>query len=242
VSQVFGKTSLNPVGGTARSVLVASRLKAAAAVAAKFTICVSIGSIITALLFRLDARLISQPKRYDTERTSAQMLDFVRTVPEDFTRVKERRLPKKPPPPDKPPPPPKLRIANPDKMKTAQTDMDLPDIELGFGDGGGPYLGQWRRGQQGDLDSDVIPIVRIAPQYPREALVKGIEGWVELEFVINADGTVAKPVILSASPDKIFNRSAMRAILRWKFKPRFVDGRAVSRRGRQVIEFQLEEI
>jgi protein TonB len=72
--------------------------------------------------------------------------------------------------------------------------------------------------------------------------MKGIEGWVELEFVINSDGTVANPVILGAVPAQIFNRSAMRAILRWKFKPRFVDGRAVSRRGRQVIEYKLEEI
>ena len=238
---MFGKNSLNPVSGKAQLALVASRLKAVAAVAAKFTVCLSIGSIVAALLFRLDAELVSQPKRYDTDRTSAQMLDFVRTVPEDFTRVKERRLPKKPPPPDKPPPPPKLRVNNPDKMDSAPTDMDLPDIELGFG-GGGPYLGQWRGARQGDVDGDVIPIVRIAPQYPREALVKGIEGWVELEFVINSDGTVADPVILGAMPAKIFNRSAMRAILRWKFKPRFVDGRAVSRRGRQIIEYKLEEI
>ena len=239
---MFGKTSLNPVSGKAQLALAALRLKAAAAVAAKFTVCLSIGSIVAALLFRLDAHLVSQPKNYDTERTSVQMLDFVRTVPEDFTRFKERRLPKKPPPPDKPPPPPKLRINNPDNIDSAMTDMALPDIELGFGDGGGPYLGQWRGGRQGNVDSDVIPIVRIAPQYPREALMKGIEGWVELEFVINSDGTVANPVILGASPAQIFNRSAMRAILRWKFKPRFVDGRAVSRRGRQVIEYKLEEI
>jgi protein TonB len=239
---MFGKSSPNPVSGKVQLALVASRLKAAAAVAAKFTVCLSIGSIVAALLFRLDAELVSQPKHYDTKRTSVQMLDFVRTVPEDYTRFKERRLPKKPPPPDKPPPPPKLRVNNPDKMDSAQTDMDLPDIELGFGDGGGPYLGQWRGGRQGNVDSDVIPIVRIAPQYPREALMKGIEGWVELEFVINSDGTVTNPVILGASPAQIFNRSAMRAILRWKFKPRFVDGRAVSRRGRQIIEYKLEEI
>jgi protein TonB len=239
---MFAKSSSNPVSGKVQLALVASRLKAAAAVAAKFTVCLSIGSIVAALLFRLDAELVSQPKHYDTKRTSVQMLDFVRTVPEDYTRFKERRLPKKPPPPDKPPPPPKLRVNNPDKMDSAQTDMDLPDIELGFGDGGGPYLGQWRGGRQGNVDSDVIPIVRIAPQYPREALMKGIEGWVELEFVINSDGTVANPVILGAVPAQIFNRSAMRAILRWKFKPRFVDGRAVSRRGRQVIEYKLEEI
>ena len=39
----------------------------------------------------------------------------------------------------------------------------------------------------------------------------------------------------------MFNREALRAILRWKFKPRFIDGKPVDRRGRQVIEFKLDE-
>lgn len=221
--------------------IVASNLKVAAAAIAKFTVCVSIGTLIAALLFRLDAKLVSQPKRYDTALTNVQMLDFVRAVPEDFTRTKERVLPKKPEPPDKPPPPPKLRVTNQQKMNAGPINMDMPDIEMSFGDGGGPFIGQWRGNQQGTHDSDVVPIVRIAPQYPREALMKGIEGWVELEFVINADGTVADPVVIAAEPVRMFNHAAMRAILRWKFRPRFVDGQAISRRGRQVIEFQLED-
>jgi protein TonB len=221
--------------------LVASPLKVAAAAIAKFTICVSIGTLVAALLFRLDAKLISQPKHYDTTLSKVQMLEFVRTVPEDFTRTKERRLPKKPDPPDKPPPPPKLRVNQQQKMTSGPINVDIPDIEMGFGDGGGPFIGQWRGNQQGNLDSDVVPIVRIAPQYPREALMKGIEGWVELEFVISADGAVVDPQVIAAEPVRMFNNAAMRAILRWKFRPRFADGRAISRRGRQVIEFKLEE-
>ena len=60
-------------------------------------------------------------------------------------------------------------------------------------------------------------------------------------LVINPDGTVAKPNVTEADPPRIFNTSAMRAILRWKFKPRIVNGKPVSRRGVQVIEFKLEE-
>ena len=55
------------------------------------------------------------------------------------------------------------------------------------------------------------------------------------------DGTVADPNIMEAEPPRIFNTSALRAILRWKFKPRIVDGKPVPRRGVQVIEFKLEE-
>jgi len=231
----------NAIIDQAKPAIVATPLKVAAAAIAKFTICVSIGTFVAALLFRLDAKLISQPKRYDTNLSSVQMLDFVRAVPDDFTRTKERRLPKKPEPPKEPPPPPKLRVDQQQKITSGPVNVDIPDIEMSFGDGGGPFIGQWRGNQQSDLDSDVVPIVRIAPQYPREALLKGIEGWVKLEFVIEADGTVADPEVIAAEPIRMFNNAAMRAILRWKFRPRFVDGRAVSRRGSQTIEFKLEE-
>ncbi len=241
VRKVFVQTSPIAAVDEVKSPVAASRFKAVFAATTKFTICLIIGCVIAAALFRLDAHLVSQPKRYDTARTSIELLDFVRVTPEDYTRVKERQLPKKPPPPDRPPPPPKLRVNSPDKMQTAPVDAVFPDIEMGFGAGGGPYIGQWRSGQQADVDSDVMPIVRIAPQYPREALLKGLEGWVQVEFIINADGTVRDPVVLAAEPPRMFNREALRAILRWKFKPRFIDGKPVDRRGRQVIEFKLDE-
>jgi len=123
----------------------------------------------------------------------------------------------------------------------ATIDAALPDIEMNFGAGGGPYLGQWyaQSGPQ-QADSDVVPIVRIEPRYPREALLRGLEGWVQVEFTIDEDGRVSDAVVVAAEPKRIFDRSAVQAILRWKFKPRIVDGRPVDRRASQIIEFKLE--
>jgi hypothetical protein len=45
--------------------------------------------------------------------------------------------------------------------------------------------------------------------------------------------------VIAAEPPRIFNREAMRAILRWKFRPRIVDGQPVSREAEQVIEFKI---
>jgi protein TonB len=90
-------------------------------------------------------------------------------------------------------------------------------------------------------DGDVLPVVRIEPQYPREALVKGIEGWVRVEFVILEDGGVQSVEVLAAEPPGMFERNAVRAVMRWKFKPRIENGVAVRRRGAQTIEFQLIE-
>ena len=208
----------------------------------KFAVIVSLAGIVTTLLFKLDSALVSQPKNYDSALVGAKVVDFVRVEPEEYTRTKERRLPRKPPPPDRPPPPPKMRVNQPANVDMAAMNMDLPDIEMNFGSGGGPYLGQWYgHSNPGAPDSDVVPIVRISPQYPRQALLNGIEGWVQIEFTITPEGRVSDPVVVEAKPRGMFDRAAIQAILRWKFKPRYIDGQAITRRASQVIDFQLEE-
>jgi len=62
-----------------------------------------------------------------------------------------------------------------------------------------------------------------------------------VEFTITAIGTVQDPRVIDAEPARIFNREAIRAILKWKFKPRIVDGVAVDRRATQIIEFNLDD-
>jgi protein TonB len=75
--------------------------------------------------------------------------------------------------------------------------------------------------------------------YPRDAAISGIEGWVNVEFTITEVGTVKNPRVIDAEPGRIFNREAIRAILKWKFKPRVVEGVAVERRATQIIDFTL---
>ena len=82
--------------------------------------------------------------------------------------------------------------------------------------------------------------MRINPIYPRDAAMNGIEGWVKLEFTITETGTVKSPRVIDSKPPRVFNREAMRAILKWKFKPRVVDGVAVERLATQTIDFTLE--
>ena len=70
--------------------------------------------------------------------------------------------------------------------------------------------------------------------------MKGQEGWVKIEFTITETGTVKSPRVIDAEPPRVFNREAIRAILKWKFKPRVVDGVAVERLATQTIDFNLE--
>jgi len=91
-------------------------------------------------------------------------------------------------------------------------------------------------------DRDVVPLVRINPEYPTRARERGIEGWVQVEFTITPAGTVADPKVVDADPKGLFERAALEAIGRWKYNPKVVDGRPMERRGVQVVlTFKLEK-
>jgi len=204
---------------------------------------VAAGAGITAalLLFLLMHTLISGDQEFATGDLNGGMVDFIRVREDEITQLKERVAPKEPPPPDRPPPPPQIRVSNqPDRSPPVALDIEVPMISVPVSAGNGPYIGRWTAGDPA-AEGDVIPIVRIEPQWPREALLEGTEGWVEVEFTILADGSVADPEVLQSEPPRLFDRNAVRAILRWKFKPRIVDGQAVERRAVQRIDFILNQ-
>jgi len=160
-------------------------------------------------------------------------------IPDDIT-TKSRRIPKKPPPPKNPPPPPKMQISKTDQPVQNMPRIDMPNLDVPLVGGEGMFIGNFQSVDK-TAEGDIIPVVVIRPMYPREAALSGIEGWVKVEFTITAIGTVQDPRVIDAEPARIFNREAIRAILKWKFKPRIVDGVAVDRRATQIIEFNLDD-
>jgi protein TonB len=99
----------------------------------------------------------------------------------------------------------------------------------------------------------VVPVVRIAPTYPSEALTAGREGSVELEFTIAANGTT-KDVVVVGSSSSEFEAPAVAALLRWRYLPTNVSCvgtvcqtnesvQPVERPGiRTVIRYQLADV
>jgi protein TonB len=118
--------------------------------------------------------------------------------------------------------------------------LDLPQLDVPLVGGEGMFIGSFQQVDR-TAEGDIIPVVVIRPMYPREAAISGTEGWVKVEFTITEAGTVKDPRVIEANPPRIFNREAIRAILKWKFKPRVIDGVAVERRATQVIDFTLDE-
>jgi len=194
---------------------------------------------VTFALFVLMFKLISSGggRNEDLEAISGIRFGPV-DIPDEVTR-RSRRVPPKPPPPKKPPPPPKMEIANQQVIST-MPKLDLPNLDLPLVGGEGMFIGNFGTVDKTE-EGDIIPLVVIRPMYPRDAAMKGIEGWVKVEFTITELGTVKDPRVIDADPPRIFNREALRAILKWKFKPRIVDGVAVERTASQIIGFDLEQ-
>ena len=89
---------------------------------------------------------------------------------------------------------------------------------------------------------DATPIVRINPKYPTTAARDGIEGWVQLSFSISPNGEVIDPVVINAEPKRTFDREAIRAIKRWKYRPKVIEGVAQLQTGQTVqLDFKLQQ-
>jgi len=185
-----------------------------------------------ALLWGMQA-LISGGNNALTEAPRGNVLDFIRLKKEQDVTKKERK-PQKPAKPKTPPPPmvqPQMQQANPnaDAVSTSFAANVQADTALG----GGLSLDTG--------DGDYLPIVKVAPIYPRRAQSRGIEGYVIVEFVVTKNGSVRDARVVESNPENIFDRAAMDAALKFKYKPRVVDGVAMEVAGVQnKISFQID--
>ena len=164
---------------------------------------------------------------------SGTMIDFVRLKKDSELDLKKRKMPDKTEP-EEPPPPPDLSMARSNKPTQDMGDMTFAiDVDV---DLGGTNI------NIAASDSDVVPIVRVTPQYPLRASERGIEGWVEVQFTISKLGTVKDPAVINSHPSSIFDRSALKAIRKWKYNPKIEDGEPVERPGVKVrLRFDLTD-
>ena len=96
------------------------------------------------------------------------------------------------------------------------------------------------KASQGNMQA--TPQFRVDPSYPPQASRDGIEGWVKLGFKVSASGTVTDISVLDAKPSNVFNREARRALKKWKYKPKLIDGKPVEQRGMVVVlDFKLAQ-
>lgn len=88
----------------------------------------------------------------------------------------------------------------------------------------------------------LVKQVMLAPEYPRHALSRGIEGFVDIEYDVTAYGATSNLRVLHAEPEGVFERAALAAVAKWKFRPQVVDEQAVATYGlKERLRFSIEK-
>jgi protein TonB len=197
----------------------------------RYIVGVLLGAVVTFALFMIMQYLIKSDESGLNDAAGGKIVDFVRLQEDESVEVKDRK-PKPPPPPDEPPP------------DMPRPDFDANNVSQGVDIGAVGVKVDLNVGGVGGFSSDgeYLPIVKVAPVYPRRAQTRGIEGYVLLEFVVTAAGSVRDPVVVEAKPSGIFDRAAINAALKFKYKPKVVNGEPIEVAGvRNLVRFELAD-
>ena len=196
-------------------------------------VAILLAAVVTFGLFSFMAFLVAPGDARLVQSDPTEPLNINPEREESKTNAKVRFKPKPPPPPDSPPPPAEVQPETDDNSNAMS--FDLGGVQVG-----GITAGMDGPGSAMAQDGDATPIVRIDPRYPIKAARDGKEGYVVLSFTINEIGGVEDVKVIEAKPKRLFDKEARRALKRWKYRPRMVDGKAEKQTGQQVrLDFTL---
>lgn len=196
---------------------------------ARYAVSVSVGASVTFGLLFIMQLLIATGRDAITETQNFQLGDFVRVERTEVIETKKEK-PQKPPEPEVPPEMPSQDMSN-NFDNAMAVSVSAPVINSSLSVGGVGF---------GVSDGEYLPIVKVAPVYPARALSRGLEGYVIVEFTVTRTGTV-RDVIVIESTSSLFERAASEAALKFKYKPRVIDGEAVEVPGvRNKITFEIQ--
>lgn len=197
----------------------------------RYGVGIVVGSVVTVGLLYLMQAVISSDKNPLNEAPNYRPVDIVRLL-DDIEPPKIDREIKPPPPPEEFPP-----------------DIPEAEVDIDSGDGWSTFDIEPQGPSGPDMslfgyssDGEYLPINKVRPQYPRRALQRGIEGHVIVEFTVTETGSVEDPKVVTADPPGIFDRAALNAALKFTYRPRVIDGKAIRVTGvRNKIIFELED-
>ncbi len=157
------------------------------------------------------------------------------------------------PPPEPPPPPEKEEEPPPPELAPAEAQpMSIDQLTADVAVGGGGFLAGMLMSNADnpqeamkemifsmeDLDQKPVAIAQISPLHPRDLLKAKVEGQVVLLFVVDEQGRVEDPRVENSSRPE-FERPALDAVRKWKFKPGTKEGAPVKTYIRQPIRFSI---
>lgn len=201
-------------------------------------------------LFTFMAWMVDNGSRQEPESTPPLSFNMVMVEQESEVQRRQRVVPPKPEAP-KPPPQVMPSQSKPTLVSTLPVasisalglDTSISGIAISapkFGKiEGAANLGA---GINVGSNQQAMPLYRVEPRYPARALKQGAEGYVVLQFTIDTQGRPSDISVVEAKPRRLFERDAMRALRKWKYQAKVIDGQAVEQPGQTVkLEFKINQ-
>jgi protein TonB len=192
------------------------------------------GLIVALVLFIAMSAMVEPPEGFNRPTAATTAIDFVQRRKDTDTEIRSRALPEPPQIPQAPTP----AATSTDLAAPAPAMINMPPMT--------PDMSLASNSMMGDLlvgigkgDTEVMPLVRQPAIYPQRAKARKIEGFVTARLSISSDGSVTDVEVVSAEPPGIFEREAVRAMYRYRFDPKVVNGQAVEQTAMQTVEFKL---
>ena len=172
-------------------------------------------------------------RQFEQDEIKAQKVAEIVVPDKEIETNRKEELPEKVEDPDEPPPDMEpldfdtdLDMSTANMAPTVAVNVSINASGLSSGDG------------------EYLPIVKVAPIYPRRAQTRGITGYCIVTYTVTTTGAIRDPYVETesdCSPKGIFERASLKAAAKFKYKPRVVDGQAIEVAGVQnKFTYELE--
>lgn len=179
-------------------------------------------------LFYLMQSLISRDYEQE-EIKNRKIADIVVPETEIEVNVKEQK-PEKVEDPEEPPP----------DIEPMDMDLDMDMNVVNTAPGASVEVSISASGMSSG-DGEYLPIVKVAPIYPRRAQTRGITGYCIVEYTVTRSGSIRDVRPVDCQPSGVFERASIKAAEKFKYKPRVVDGEPIEVAGVQnKFTYELE--
>ena len=186
-------------------------------------------AIVVVLALFLIMRTLIDGNFVNPEVDDRMVAELVR-LPDDIELQNSTPKPDKAEDPEEPPPDMEMEQLDVDMDVDIENVAPRANINISIG-----------TGTMAQGDGEYLPIVKVAPIYPRRAQTRGISGYCIVEYTVTTSGAIRDPRAVDCQPSGVFDKASVKASLKFKYKPRMVDGEPIEVAGvRNKFTYELE--
>ena len=186
-------------------------------------------AIVVVVALFLIMRTLIDGNFVNPEVDDRMVAELVR-LPDDIELQNSTPRPDKAEDPEEPPPDMEMEQLDVNMDVDIQNVAPRANINISIG-----------TGTMAQGDGEYLPIVKVAPIYPRRAQTRGISGYCIVEYTVTTSGAIRDPRAVDCQPSGVFDKASVKASLKFKYKPRVVDGEPIEVAGvRNKFTYELE--